>query len=509
MKLNRTKNAANGVIFGTILNLYKIIMRFVMRTIMIYILGVEYIGLDGLFTSILKMLSLAELGVGSALTFSMYKPIAENDEESICALLKLYKYYYRVIGLVILLVGLIICPFIPHLIKSDLPEDINVYILYIMNLITTVFSYWLFAYKNSLLHAHQRNDIVSKVTIGINTIQYILQIILLFLFKDFYIYLLVSLLFQIVLNISLAIASSRLYPNYKPVGIVEKNTVKGINQKVKDLFTSKVGAVVYSSADTIVISGFLGLTTLAMYENYYYIITAVMSIVNVIFQACTAGIGNSIIVETKEKNFNDFKSFTFILLWLITICTCCIINSIQDFMTIWMGEKLLLSFKIVVCLSIYFFVYEMITIFTTYKDAAGIWHKDRYRALISSLVNLILNVILVNYIGLYGVILSSIISLIIIAIPWLLHNIFTELFKNEMKDYIFMLTKYIMSSILIILISLIICRFIKFNNLLSFFVKNVVCIIVSVFLWLYLYRKNSEMNRTKGIFNKILKGVIR
>ncbi len=508
MKLNRTKNATKGIIFGIFLNLYKIIIKFVMRTIMIYTLGVEYLGLDGLFVSILKMLSLAELGVGGALTFSMYKPIAENDEKSICALMKLYKTYYRIIGLVILCIGLIICPFVPKLIKSDLPSSINVYTLYLMNLMTTVISYWLFAYKNSLLHAHQRTDVISKITIVISTIQYILQIILLILLKNFYIYILISLLFQVVLNITTAIVANKMYPNYKAVGNIDKKVVRDINRRVKDLFTSKVGGVVYSSADTIVISGFLGLTTLAIFENYNYIITAIMSIINIIFLACTAGIGNSLIIESKEKNYSDFKKFTFMLTWLITICSCCILCSIQDFIYVWVGTELILSFKIVICLVIYFYVYELITIFTTYKDAAGIWHRDRYRALLSSMVNLILNIILVRYIGLYGIILSSIISLVVIAIPWLLHNLFTELFPQKIKKYSRSLFKYLISSFLIILLTILICQNIQLSHKINFIIKNIISVLVSIIVWIIIFRKTDEIKETKKLILKIIKGGI-
>lgn len=509
MKLSRTKNATKGIIFGVFLNLYKIIIKFVMRTIMIYTLGVEYLGLDGLFVSLLKMLSLAELGVGGALTFSMYKPIAENDEKTICALMKLYKIYYRVIGFIILIIGLIICPFIPNLIKSNLPSSVNIYVLYLMNLLTTVLSYWLFAYKNSILQAHQRNDVISKVTIAVNTVQYSLQILFLILFKDFYIYILISLLFQIILNITTAIVASKMYPNYKAEGKIDKSVVKDINQKVKDLFASKIGGVIYSSSDTIVISSFLGLATLAIFENYNYIITAIMSIINVIFLACTAGIGNSLITESHDKNYFDFKKFTFILTWLITICTCCLLCSMQDFIYIWVGPDLMLSFKIVICLVIYFYVYELITIFTTYKDAAGMWHRDRFRAIASSVTNLTLNIILVQYIGLYGIILSSVISLVIIAIPWLLHNIFTELFPNKIKDYLCLLIKYIITSFIIVLITSLICQNIHLGHKLNFVIKNIICVLIAVASWIIIFRNSHEIKETKKLITKIIKGGIK
>ena len=240
---------------------------------MIYFMGVQYLGLNSLFTSILQVLNLAELGVGSAMVYSMYKPIVEDDEITICALLKLYKIYYWLIGLVIAIAGIALTPFIPRLIKSDLPAGLNIYVLYLLNLAVTVLSYWLFAYKNSLLQAHQRTDITSKVTLLTTTLQYGIQLLVLILLKDYYIYIIVNLITQVLTNIITAYAATRMYPDYKPTGKLPKQMVQDINHRIRDLFTSKIGAVVVNSADTIVISAFLGLTALAVYQNYFYICT--------------------------------------------------------------------------------------------------------------------------------------------------------------------------------------------------------------------------------------------
>ena len=184
MKIEKTKNASRNIIIGVFLKIYQILLTFIMRTVMMYTIGVEYLGLNSLFTSVLQVLNLAELGVGSAMVFSMYKPIAEDDSLTICALMKLYKIYYRVIGGIILIIGLGLTPFIPKLISGNIPTDMNVYILYLLNLFATVLTYWLFAYRNSILQAHQRNDVVSKVTLGTETIKYILQITALVLFHN-------------------------------------------------------------------------------------------------------------------------------------------------------------------------------------------------------------------------------------------------------------------------------------------------------------------------------------
>lgn len=506
MKLERTKNATKNIFFGTILKIYQIIVPFLMRTAMIYLLGIEYLGLNSLFTSILQVLNLAELGIGTAMVFSMYKPIANDDKVTICALMKLYKIYYRIIGTVILVVGIMICPFIPKLIKNGVPSDMNVYILYLLNLMATVFSYWLFAYKNCLLQAHQRLDVVSKITLIINTIMYMVQFLLLFIFKNYYFYIIALLLGQIAVNVTTAMVVSKMYPHYNAEGKLPKSIVKAINQRVRDLFTSKVGGVIVNSADSIVISTFLGLTVLAIYQNYYYILTAIIGIVGVFFSSCTAGIGNSIIVESKEKNYNDLKKFTFIICWLAGFSACSLLCLYQTFMKIWVGQDLLLEFPAVVCLVVYYFIYEINSILLLYKDAAGIWHNDRFRPLVTALTNLILNLILVNLIGIYGVLLSTVISTLIIGFPWLIHNLFTQIFKQNPKRYLIKLLVYTITTILVTTITYMICNLIKFDSeIINLMLKAVICSIISNVLFYVIYHRFSEMSDIRIMARKILR----
>lgn len=505
--MNRKKNATRNIIFGTCLKLYQIVVPFLMRTIMIYFMGVQYLGLNSLFTSVLQVLNLAELGVGSAMVYSMYKPVAEHDNNTICALMGLYRKYYRIIGMVVLAAGCVIIPFVPHLIKSDVPEGINIYVLYVMNLLATVFTYWLYAYKNSILQAYQRNDIVSKVTIITDTIKYILQIFTIVFLKNYYMYVLVLILLQIASNIITAAVVTRMYPEYRCKGSLPKEEVAQINSRIRDLFTSKIGAVIVNSADTVVISAFLGLTVLAIYQNYFFIISSVIAFIAVVFNSCTAGIGNSIIVETKEKNYNDFKKFTFLIAWIAGFCTVCIVCLMQPFMNIWMNgnEKLMLGMSEVVCFCIYFFVYEIQQLLLTYKDAAGMWHEDKYRPLVTALTNLALNIIMVQFFGLYGVLLSTVISIIFIGMPWLFYNLFTVLFKRNAAKYVMRVVYYTVITIVISIITYSVCSLVPFTGIAELIVKLIICIIVPNLLFFATLFKFEEFGQVKTLVKGILK----
>ena len=509
-KIERTKNASRNIFFGVILKAYQILVPFLMRTAMIYLMGVQYLGLNSLFTSVLQVLNLAELGVGSAMVYSMYKPIAEDDNITICALMKLYRTYYRVIGLVIAVVGCALTPFIPHLIKSDVPAGINIYILYLLNLGATVLSYWLFAYKNSILQAHQRVDVVSKVTLATSTIQYGLQLFVLWAFHNYYLYVIVMLATQALTNIMTAVCADKLYPQFKPKGNISKEEIKRINQRIRDLFTAKLGAVIVNSADTIVISAFLGLTVLAVYQNYYFIITSIIGFVTVIFSSVTAGIGNSLVVETKEKNFSDLLKFTFIICWIAGICSCCFLNLFQPFMDIWVGKDLMLGFSAVVFFVVYYYVYEVNQLLNTYKDAGGIWHEDKFRPLVTAIANLGMNLLMVNYIGIYGIILSTVLSMVIVGMPWLIHNLFSTLFPRKYTaSYLKKLFFYIFVSGISAVLTVCICNFVNFNPWLTLIIRGVFCFIVPNIVFLFVYKNTKEFKSTVLLLDKMMHGKLK
>ena len=502
----RAKNASRNILFGLILKIYQIAAPFLTRTLMIKYMSIEYTGLSGLFTSVLQMLNLAELGVGSAMVYSMYKPIAENDTKKICILMNTYKKYYRIIGLMIAAVGLVLTPFIPYFIKDNPVPELNIYILYLISLAATVMSYWMFAYKNSILQAHQRNDIISKTNIVSSTVLYLIQIFSITVFKDYYLFITATLISQVISNIIVAIASKKLYPQYRPKGTLSAKDRKEINTRIKDLFTAKLGGTIVNSADTIVISAFLGLTTLTIYQNYFYIITALNGIMSIIYNACTAGIGNSIITESKEKNYKDLQKFTFIIMWIVGLSSVCLICLYQPFIKLWVGENLMLGMPAVVCFALYFYIYHFNQLMCAYKDAAGIWHEDRFRPLVTALVNLILNLISVQFIGIYGVILSTVLTYLFIGSPWLIKNLFTTVFeKKNLSSYLKTIFIYTFATAILTSISYLITKNISGSATFQLICNSIICAVIVNIGYLIIYRKLDSYKQSKQLILKIIK----
>lgn len=505
MENSRTKNASRNIVYGWILKVIQILIPFAMRTVIIYNLGIEYLGLNSLFTSILQVLNLAELGVGSAMVYSMYKPIIENDNSRLCALLNLYKLYYRVIGIVISIIGLCLLPFIPELIAGSIPSNINIYILYLLNLASTVLSYWMFAYKSSILQAYQRSDVISKVSIITFSIQYGLQFLVLYLYRNYYYYVIVMLITQALTNVITAIMADYLYPNCRAYGKVEKSEIKSINQHIRDLFTSKVGVIIYDSADTIIISAFLGLTALAIYNNYFYILNAISGMMLVFFNSCLAGIGNSILTESKTKNMIDLNRLTFIVFWITGFCSISLLCLYQPFMKVWVGEKLLLSNAAVVLFVFYFYIRQFNSLLNLYKDASGLWRKDRFRPLICAIVNLALNILMVQYIGIYGVLLSTVLAILIIGIPWIIWNLFDSIFdKEEVGRYVNKMIFYFFVTVLVAILTYLLCNAFTISSAyINIIVRLLICVVLPNILFIVIFHGTNEYQYCVNLIRKM------
>ena len=493
MELNRKRNATRGTLSGIILKIIQVLFSFITRTIFIRTIGIQYLGLNSLFSAILQVLNLAELGVSSALVFSMYRPIAEEDDEKICQLMRLYRIYYRVIGIVVLAIGLALLPFLKFSIKGPIPSDINIYILYAMHLSATVFSYWLFAYRNSILQAYQRGDIINAISIVICLVIYTLRVLVLVIFKNYYFYLLVHIIGQIATNIFTAIISRRLYPQYEPRGILPSEERRIINKKVRDLFTSKVGGVINNSVDSIVISFFLGIELLAVYQNYYYVLSSLMAIFSIFFSASMAGIGNSLVTRSENENRKLLYKINHIVFMGICVCCSCMICLYQPFMRKWTSSHYMLDFSFVILFAIYLFAEEVPRPLLIFKDAGGIWRQDRFRPLTAALINLCLNLTLTPIIGLYGIILSTIFALLGVSFPWVILNIDKWMFPINIKYYLKRTFLYTAAVVSIAASMYAVCMNVNFNNeVWTVCVRFIICFPLSIVLFNLVFWKTDE-----------------
>lgn len=491
MKIERTKNAKRNIGWGLLERAVALVVPFVCRSALIRIFGINYAGLNSLFTSLLSTLNLAELGFGSAVVYFLYGAIAADDKEKIRKILGYLKRVYLVVGTVILTLGIGLVPFLKYFIHSEIPEGINIVVIFLLSLASTVLSYFLFSYRSSLIIAHQRHDVLFRISIVMTILDKGLQIMAIFVFRNYYLYIGSGIATTVINNLLYYFASKKMYPEYIPSGKLDKSAKLAIGTKIRGLFLYKIGSIVSSQADSIVISSFLGLAIMGKYGNYYYVIYFLFMLFSMYYSTIRAGIGNSIALETVEKNHHDFKVLQFGQKWMVSWCTVCLFCLFQDFIIIYAKAENQLPISVVICFCLYFWIWKIQDIVFTYKEASGLWDKDKFRPLISALVNLCLNICTVRYLGLYGVMLSTVVSLIAIDIPWATKVLFSEYFKTGKKEYYLGLVMSFFETVALCAVTGLACSKVNIDNVfLRIIVRGILCVIIPNAIMFIIYRKS-------------------
>lgn len=506
MKIARTRNTVKGSFWGIISRIISILFPFVIRTIIIRSFGMEYLGLNSLFTSILQVLNLSELGLSSAIVYSMYKPVAEENNFEIGALLRLYRKLYRWIGVAVLSLGLLCTPFVPYLIKADYPREINIYYLFLIFLSNTSLSYLLFEYKESILNAYQRNDIINKLRIVANLGMYIVQIATLLILKNYYLYALQMVVFTIIRGILISVTVDRLFPEIKEEGVVCDETKKKIKETTLGAAIGKVCSATRGTCDNIIISAFLGLHLLAIFDNYYYILASIVSILSVIEQSLVAGVGNSIETESVDKNQRDFTTINFLYMWIVGFCTTCLICMYQPFMILWVGNEQLVSTSTMLLFGLYFYVYGLSSIPSVYANANGLWWKMKTKSIFEVVLNLGLNYMFVKLWGINGILIATISTLVFISFAWcslvLFHNYFKQL---RIRELFLRHVLYFLITVVSVVVSFYLCSLVVISSLVLKLVFNlVVCFFVSNLIYLIAYCWTSEFKQARLLIRSII-----
>lgn len=506
MRMERTKNTIDGFVWGAIGKVVNTILPFLLRTVMIYKLGVEYLGLNSLFASILQVLSLSELGFSYACVYAMYKPIAEDDYDTVGSILIYLKKIYYFIGASMLTIGVLLVPFLGRIIHGDVPEGINIYILYFIYLANSVSSYFFFAYKSSLLSALQRNAVINKVGLLTNTLLRCTQCIVLFVVPNYYLYIILIPCTTLLNNVIKAKIVDNKYSQYLKKGIIKESIRDDIKKRIVPLIGIKISTVLINAADTLVISAFLGLTETALYNNYFFVMSAVQSIVCEIHSSMLGGVGNSLVVESKRDAVKKFETLHFINAWLVIFCTASFICLYQPFMQIWVGRDLMLPFGMVVLFCAYFFVTTIQRIVIVYKDAAGVWKEDMLRCYASCVINIVLNIVLVKYIGLYGVIGSSVFVGIAVD-PWMARTVYKIIFEKSSKDFYLYFVKDTFVCCLICGLLTWICRNIPYGWS-GIFIREMICFVGINGILISIYCKDARFEIAKKWVISTLKRVV-
>ena len=476
---SRTKNTFRNIGAGLINQAVSIILPFINRTIILWSLGVEFTGLSGLFSSILSVLGIAELGFNTAIVYSLYRPMSEHDENKICEIVSLFQKIYGIIGTIVLVLGMAIMPFLEYLIHGSYPSEINLYVVYFLYLLNSVISYYMFAYKECLLIADQRQDMAQNMRTIVNILRYVTQFVVLLKFRSFYYYLIVAIIGTIVTNLGIQCITVRKYPYFKQIK-KKQHIPKELITQMKGLMINKICDTFRNSFDNLIISSFIGLTATAIYGNYYYIYSAVYGIMLTICNAMSASVGNSIVEKDEYQNYGDLLTFSALFAVILGVCTALLACLYQPFMRLWAGGNLLLSTFNMFLFCAYFYVINMNNIRNQYISGTGIWWNLKISYIVEAVANLILNFILGKYFGITGVLLATIIT--IFVFNYLQRN--TILFKCYFKNssyikYLLQQFYYAIFAIVAVVISYSLCERTKLNDIWGLIIRGGIALVIS------------------------------
>ena len=493
------KNAVGGLF----LQLTVVILGLVSQALFIRYLGIQYAGISGTLNNVISMLSLAELGVGTAMTYSLYKPLAQKNIEKVKSLMRLYKRVYQIIGLVIGCIGLLMMPFVPYWFKG-ITIDINLYLVFGLYLTNTVISYF-YTYKRSILYANQTNYLNNIVTVIFTFLLHGLQIGSMIIFKNYYLYLLIRIVVMMSENVFISYMANKQHPYLKdkfvePLEVEEK---KIIISNIKALFFHKVGGVVVLGTDNLIVSSLIGVTTAGIFGTYQLVTRYLLGFGATIISSATASFGNLLSTEP-DKAYPIFNKIYYLNFFIAVVSSCCLINCLHPFIQLFAGEINVFSFQVEIVMVIAYYIHSMRASIGIGKDAAGIYRQDKFVPLWEAFVNLTLSLFFVRIFGVVGIILGTILSTLLsvfISVPYFT---FKEVYNQPVilyyKKYAYYCTIFIISAFL----SLVTCSLFTTTNFLLEFLKNgLLSCFVSIICILLFTHKQEEFK----YFSILLKNI--
>lgn len=504
--MSRTNYTVKNIAYNYLNMLIGNILSFVNRSIFIYALGATFLGLNGLFTNILSMLSMAELGIGAAINYSLYKPLALNDIGLVSKLMSFYKSTYRIIGAIVAGFGIIIIPFLKYFIKGAENID-NLYIMYLLFLADAVSSYYL-TYKTTLIYADQKTYKLIPTTIKTAVVSNILQVIVLLLYKDFLIYLttkiIMSFLQRYILN--RFITKMYKYINFRSREKIPQQELSVIKRNIAGIMIGRIGDFCINGTDNIVIAAYINVQTVGIYSNYYMIISLVQQLISLIFSSTTASLGNLMLSDNKQKRIETFNIMNFIAFWIFGWTMICLLILSDNFVFIWIGKEYLISKGVLLIVLINYYLVGMRIPLGTILIAGGVNYPGRYMGLVQSAVNLIVTITLVKSWGLIGVFIGTLVSSITVASwvrPYLAYKYILE---SSVKEYFKNFIIYTTVIIIACSSTYVFCNitFVKFTWVNLIF-RAIACLLIPNVIFILMYRKTHEFKRSAEMAREIIK----
>lgn len=497
MSSNRTFNSLKNLFYSFGIQIGILVINFISRTIFIRVLGAEYLGINGLFTNILTLLSLAELGFGNAIIYSMYKPLAKGDTKKLSALVNFYRKIYIRVAVIVSLIGILLLPFLKYIVKTDLPID-RLSIYYLLFLGNTIASYIL-AYKNSIINADQKVYILKICLFITNIIQAILQITILYATKNYVLYLTVQILCTLFNNAIVSYKADKIYPFIKDKQTLGEKEKKEIYQNVSAIFIYKLSGTLLNNTDNILISMLLGTIYVGYYSNYYMITSSLIGIVMMIFNSVTASVGNLIVEGNSGQQLKVFEEMNFIAFIICGIISITLLNVFNEFIAIWVGTEFILKNNVVLMIIINFYIMGMLNPIWIFRDTTGIFKETKNVSIILGILNIVLSLILGKICGLFGILLATAVSRLLTSCWYHPYILYRDIFKVPIKKYFLRQAYYILVLVLTSAIMFYISCMINATSLILIIFKCIINVLGAGIVFVIMLYKTREF---QGVYDR-------
>jgi len=473
----RSHNVKKNSVYSAVLQITALVLSFINRTVFVFFLSSEYLGVNGLFGNILTVLSLAELGVGTVMIYALYKPIADKDYDLISAYVNYFKKCYKWIGLIVLGLGLLLLPFLQFVVTgANIPLN-EIRLFYIVYLLNTVFTY-IGVYKQTLLNADQNTFVVKKWNFCFTVLMHVTQILTLFLFKNYLIYILVMMTSTLLNNIYVNLKTNKLYPFLKKEGNLSEKQKITIKEKVKATLVYKISITLMNNTDNILISIIVGTVFVGYYSNYSLIVGAITSLFTILVSVCTSSVGNLNASGNKVKLYRVFRMFVFAFHWIIMFCSICFFFLLNDFITLWLGTEYVLSFSILFAIVFYFYITNIVSPVYMYRESVGLFERTKYLNFAAMIINIILSIILGYIWGMFGILIATSIARIVTTVwkePLILHR---EVFQKPSRYYFKQQLRYIIFTAIAFGVTYLCMIPFESIGVVNFIIKCFICLIV-------------------------------
>lgn len=505
MEHSRRKYFYTNISTGMIQKAVNMVTSFVNRTVFIYTLGAVYLGVSGLFTDILTIFSLAEMGIGNAITYHLYKPLATNDKEEIKSLMHFYKTCYRVIGCVILVAGLCLVPFLDHIITDvDHSIDVNIQVVYLLYLINTVTSYLFFSYKTTLLSAAQKAYKSQIIDTVYSVISMFVYSGILLLTHNFLAYLAVKIGSDIVKNIFISLKIDAIFPilKEKEYKRFSKEKIKEITGNIYAVFVGKISGTIFTSTDSIIISKYINIITVGFLNNYRMIITNITAMGGIVTGAMLPAIGDMAARLSREECKRRFYNYNFLCFWIYSFLAICMAYTFNPFISAWIGKDMLLGKMTVLVIVVNFWLDLILQMVYSFRAAYGLYKYGEYLQLIGAVCNIFLSIKWTSTMGVTGVLLATTVT----NLPTFLypHYLFKYGFQCSSKEYYINLLKQAAALLLAYGISGSICRYVNIGGFAEFVIKGIICAIIINIVFAICFYKTDEFAYIKQEISSVL-----